>query len=66
VAGAGTGLPIRFVGRQRGKHVLLHADALTPVLNQGRQLGLRLLRGHAILQPPDQIQKVVAAILAIA
>ena len=65
VAGAGVGLAIGFVGRQRREHVLLHADALAPVLDQRGELGLRLLRRDAVLQPADQIEKVAAAVLPI-
>ena len=58
--------PCSLIGRrQRRGHVVLHADALAPVLDERVQLGLRRLRRHAVLQPADQIQEVVAAILTV-
>ena len=62
---AEVGLPLFRRFRQRRKDVILLAGTLSPVLNQRGELGLRGLRRDAVLQSPDEIQKVVAAILAI-
>ena len=43
----------------------LDARALAPVLNERVELCLRRLHRDAVLQPPDEIEEVTAAILAI-
>jgi len=40
-------------------------DPLAPIPDECGQLGLRRRLGDAVLQPPDQVEDVIAAILAI-
>ena len=49
----------------RGVDVLLHANALAPVADERLELVRGSRRRHAVLEAADQIQEVIAAVLAI-
>ena len=49
----------------RCEHVILRASPLAPARHERCKLGLRLRRRDAVLHPPNQIQEMVSAVLAI-
>jgi hypothetical protein len=65
VAKSGVRLLRSGVRWRRREDVVRGADPLAPVPDECGQLGLRRRLGDAVLQPPDQVEDVIAAILAI-